>query len=55
MRHGVGLYIGLHEIRSLSSIIIFIIISYLFNHNFEDLFVKVFMIYLFGFFRIYLL
>ena len=30
MGHGVGSYLGLNEIRSLSSMMIFIIISYLF-------------------------
>ena len=49
MRHGVGPYLGLHEIESPSSIIIFIIISYLFNHTFYDLSVKVFIIYPLGF------
>ena len=34
MGHGVGPYLGLDEIGSPSSIIIFIIISYLFNHTF---------------------
>ena len=34
MGHGVGLYLGLDEIGSSSSIIIFIIISYLFNRTF---------------------
>ena len=34
MRHGVGLYLGLDEIGSPSSIIIFIIISYVFNCTF---------------------
>ena len=34
MGHGIGLYLGLNEIGSPSSIIIFIIISYLFNRNF---------------------
>ena len=32
--HGVGPYLGSYEIGSSSSIIIFIIISYLFNHIF---------------------
>ena len=34
MGHGVGPYLGLDEIESSSSILIFIIISYLFNHTF---------------------
>ena len=34
MGHGVGSYLALDEIGSQSSIIIFIIISYLFNRNF---------------------
>ena len=34
MGHGVGTYLGIDEIGSTSSIIIFIIISYLFNHTF---------------------
>ena len=34
MRHRVGLYLGLDGIGSLSPIIIFIIISYLFNRTF---------------------
>ena len=34
MGHGVGTYLGLDEIGSTSLIIIFIIISYLFNHTF---------------------
>ena len=34
MGHGVGPYLGLDEIGSPGSIIIFIIISYLFNHTF---------------------
>ena len=34
MGHGVGPYLGLHEIGSQSSIIIFIIMRYLFNHTF---------------------
>ena len=34
MEHGVGIYLGLYEIGSPSSIIIIIIISYLFNHTF---------------------
>ena len=34
MEHEVGIYLGLDEIGSTSSIIIFIIISYLFNHTF---------------------
>ena len=34
MGHEVGSYLGLNEIGSLSSIIIFIIISYLFNRTF---------------------
>ena len=34
MGHGVGPYLGLDEIGSSSSIIIFIIISYLFNCTF---------------------
>ena len=49
MGHGVGLYLGLDEIRSPSLIIIFIIISYLFNRSFLDLSVRVFMIYLLEF------
>ena len=49
MGHGVVSYLGLHEIGSPSSVIIFIIISYLFNHTFWDLVFKVFLIYLFGF------
>ena len=32
--HGVGPYLGLNKIESSSSIIIFIIISYLFNRTF---------------------
>ena len=50
MGHGVGPYLGSDEIKSPSSIIIFIIISYFFNRTFYDLSVRVFMIYLFGFF-----
>ena len=34
MGHGVGSYIGLYEIGRPSSIIIFIVISYLFNCTF---------------------
>ena len=34
MDHGVGPYLDLYEIGSLSSIMIFIIISYLFNRTF---------------------
>ena len=34
MRHGIGPYLGLNDIGSPNSIIIFIIISYLFNHIF---------------------
>ena len=34
MRHEVGPYLGLQDIESPNSIIIFIIISYLFNHTF---------------------
>ena len=34
MRHGIGSCLGLNEIGSPSSIIIFIIISYLFNRTF---------------------
>ena len=34
MGPGVGPYLGLDEIESLNSIIIFIIISYLFNRTF---------------------
>ena len=34
MGHGAGPYLILDEIGKLSSIIIFIIISYLFNHTF---------------------
>ena len=49
MRHGAGPYLGLYEIGKSSSIIIFIIISYLFNRTFYDLFVTVFRIYLLGF------
>ena len=41
-------YLGLNKIVSLSSMIIFIIISYLFNRTFYDLLVRVFMIYLLG-------
>ena len=55
MGHGVNSYLGLNETGSPSSIIIFIIISYLFNYIFLDLSVMIFMIYLFEFFRIYLL
>ena len=47
--HGVSSYLGPYDIESLSSIIIFIIISSLFNHTFYDLSVKVFIIYLLGF------
>ena len=49
MAHGVGLYLGLDEIGNPSLIIIFIIISYLFNCTFSDLSVRVFMIYLLEF------
>ena len=55
MGYRVGPYLGLDEIKSQSLIIIFIIISYLFRficYGFYDLSVRV---YLFGFFRIYLL
>ena len=34
MGHGVGPYLSLYDIRKPSSIIIFIIISYLFNRTF---------------------
>ena len=47
--HEVGPYLGLHEIGNPISIIIFIIISYLFNLIFYDLSIKVFMIYLLRF------
>ena len=49
MGHGVGPYLGLDEIGNSISIIIFIIISYLFSHTFKDLSIKVFVIYLLGF------
>ena len=49
MRHGIGSCLGLNEIGSPSSIIIFIVISYLFNRTFYDLSVRVFRIYLLGF------
>ena len=49
MGHGVGPYLDLNDIGSPSSIIIFIIISYLFNRTFYDLSVSVFRIYLLGF------
>ena len=51
MEHEVDSYLGLNEIGKPSSIIIFIIISYLFNHTFQDLSLRVFRIYLFGFLR----
>ena len=41
-------YLGLDNIGSRSPMIIFIIISYLFNRTFYDLSVRVFMIYLLG-------
>ena len=34
MKHEIDLYLGLGKIKNSSSIIIFIIISYLFNHIF---------------------
>ena len=49
MGHRVGPYLGLDEIGNSSSIIIFIIISYLFNRTFYDLSVSVFRIYLLEF------
>ena len=49
MGHGVGSYLSLDEIGRPSSIIIFIIISYLFSRTFEDLSVRVFRIYLLEF------
>ena len=56
MGHGVGPYLGLDEIGSPSLMIIFIIISYLFNCTFWiyplvpfDLSVSIFWIYRFGF------
>ena len=55
MGHEISSYLGINEIENPSSMIIFIIISYLFNRTFYDLSVRVFMIYLFRFFRIYLL
>ena len=49
MGHGVYTYLGRDKIKSPNSIIVFIFISYLFNYTFEDLSVKVFMIFLLGF------
>ena len=46
MGYEISSYLGLDEIRKQSSIIIFIIISYLFNLTFYDLSVRVFRIYL---------
>ena len=46
MGHGVGPYLGLEEIESLSPMMIFIIISYLFNCTFY-----IYPLVLFGFIR----
>ena len=42
MGYEIDSYLDLNEIRSQISIIIFIIISYLFNPIFKDLFVRIF-------------
>ena len=48
MGHGVGLYLVLYEIGSSSPMMIFIIISYLFNCTFW-IYLFIYLIVLFGF------
>ena len=44
MRYGVGSYLGLDKIESPSLMMIFIIISYLFNRTFCDLSIMIFVL-----------